>query len=230
MPPSSTPPWSMAASSTPTAPTPGWGRASGSWSRPTRATAASCACRRPWPWSPTSTPSTWSITAASTRCATPSTPSSSACRSTASPRLCIDHPEVQALYGRVTDRRVVTYGFSPQADVRALPPVAEADGEVFDVVIRAKNGEGERRLERVHLSLPGRAQRPERAGRDRRGARARHPGRGGPPHARPAWRASSAASPAPARSTASASSTITATIRSRSGPCCGPRAPGPRAG
>ena len=69
--------------------------------------------------------------------------------------LCIDHPEVQALYGRVTDRRVVTYGFSPQADVRALPPVAEADGEVFDVVLRAKNGEGERRLERVQLSLPG---------------------------------------------------------------------------
>jgi UDP-N-acetylmuramate--alanine ligase len=62
---------------------------------------------------------------------------------------------VQALYGKVTDRRVVTFGFSPQADVRALPPVAEADGEVFDVVIRAKNGEGERRLERVHLSVPG---------------------------------------------------------------------------
>ena len=69
--------------------------------------------------------------------------------------LCIDHPEVQALYGKITDRRVVTYGFSPQADVRALPPVAEADGEVFDVVMRAKNGEGERRLERVRLSLPG---------------------------------------------------------------------------
>ncbi|MBL8698708.1 MAG: UDP-N-acetylmuramate--L-alanine ligase, partial [Alphaproteobacteria bacterium] len=32
--------------------------------------------------------------------------------------LCIDHPEVQALYSRITDRRVVTYGFSPQADVR----------------------------------------------------------------------------------------------------------------
>ena len=69
--------------------------------------------------------------------------------------LCIDHPEVQALYGRITDRRVVTYGFSPQADVRALPPAADADGEMFDVVIRAKNGEGERRLERVRLSLPG---------------------------------------------------------------------------
>jgi UDP-N-acetylmuramate--alanine ligase len=69
--------------------------------------------------------------------------------------LCIDHPEVQALYGRITDRRVVTYGFSPQADVRALPPVADEDGELFDVVIRAKNGEGERRLERLRLSLPG---------------------------------------------------------------------------
>lgn len=32
--------------------------------------------------------------------------------------LCIDHPEVQALMGRVTDRRVVTYGFTPQADLR----------------------------------------------------------------------------------------------------------------
>ena len=69
--------------------------------------------------------------------------------------LCIDHPEVQALYGRVTDRRLVTYGFSPQADIQALPPQAVADGEMFDVVIRAKNGEGERRLEQVRLSLPG---------------------------------------------------------------------------
>lgn len=70
--------------------------------------------------------------------------------------LCIDHPEVQALYGKVTDRRVVTYGFSPQADVRALTAEPDAEGEVFDVAIRAKNGEGERRLERVRLSLPGR--------------------------------------------------------------------------
>jgi UDP-N-acetylmuramate--alanine ligase len=34
--------------------------------------------------------------------------------------LCTDHPEVQALVGRVTDRRVVTYGFNTQADVRAV--------------------------------------------------------------------------------------------------------------
>ncbi len=34
--------------------------------------------------------------------------------------LCIDHPEVQALIPRVPDRKIVTYGFSPQADVRAV--------------------------------------------------------------------------------------------------------------
>jgi UDP-N-acetylmuramate--alanine ligase len=32
---------------------------------------------------------------------------------------CTDHPEVQALVGRITDRRVVTFGFNAQADVRA---------------------------------------------------------------------------------------------------------------
>ena len=33
--------------------------------------------------------------------------------------LCIDHPEVQALIPQVSDRRIVTYGMNPQADVRA---------------------------------------------------------------------------------------------------------------
>ena len=32
--------------------------------------------------------------------------------------LCIDHPEVQAMIGQLTDRRIVTYGLSPQAEVR----------------------------------------------------------------------------------------------------------------
>jgi UDP-N-acetylmuramate--alanine ligase len=35
---------------------------------------------------------------------------------------CTDHPEVQALVGRVTDRRVRTFGFNAQADVRATRP------------------------------------------------------------------------------------------------------------
>ena len=132
--------------------------------------------------------------------------------------LCIDHPEVQALYGRVTDRRIVTYGFSPQADIRAMPPMAEADGEVFDVVMRPRNGEGERRLERLQLSLPGRHNVQNalaviavarELGIETRWSAALFP----------AWRVSSAASPGLVRSTVSASSTITATIRSRSKRC-----------
>ena len=33
--------------------------------------------------------------------------------------LCVDHPEVQNIIGRIRDRRIVTYGFSALADVRA---------------------------------------------------------------------------------------------------------------
>ncbi len=70
--------------------------------------------------------------------------------------LCIDHPEVQALYSRITDRRVVTYGYSPQADIRALDPVLDQGGELFDVVVRHRAGSGVDRLRKLRLSLPGR--------------------------------------------------------------------------
>jgi UDP-N-acetylmuramate--alanine ligase len=49
--------------------------------------------------------------------------------------LCIDHPEVQALIGRISDRRIVTYGLSPQAAVRAGDVRATPAGYVFDVIL-----------------------------------------------------------------------------------------------
>ena len=49
--------------------------------------------------------------------------------------LCIDHPEVQAMIPRVADRKIVTYGFSPQADVRGVNPRMDADGTRFDVTV-----------------------------------------------------------------------------------------------
>jgi len=52
--------------------------------------------------------------------------------------LCIDHPEVQALVSRVTDRKVVTYGFSQQADVRIENLHYEYGGAVFNVVFRSR--------------------------------------------------------------------------------------------
>ncbi|MBC7950755.1 MAG: UDP-N-acetylmuramate--L-alanine ligase [Rhodospirillaceae bacterium] len=49
--------------------------------------------------------------------------------------MCIDHPEVQALIGRVLDRKIVTYGFSPQALIRATNVRIGPGGARFDVVI-----------------------------------------------------------------------------------------------
>ncbi|MEZ5912933.1 MAG: UDP-N-acetylmuramate--L-alanine ligase [Paracoccaceae bacterium] len=54
---------------------------------------------------------------------------------------CTDHPEVQALVGRVTDRRIVTFGFNAQADVRATNLRYDAGVAHFDVVL-AGEGEG----------------------------------------------------------------------------------------
>jgi UDP-N-acetylmuramate--alanine ligase len=64
---------------------------------------------------------------------------------------CIDHPEVQALIGRVTDRRVRTYGFSPQADVQARNLSFEGGGARFDVALNAE----ERVIEGLRLPMTG---------------------------------------------------------------------------
>jgi UDP-N-acetylmuramate--alanine ligase len=69
--------------------------------------------------------------------------------------LCVDHPEVQAVIGRIRDRRIVTYGFSALADVRAdnLTPVP--GGSRFDVLIHGRDGE-RRTIESVQVPIPGR--------------------------------------------------------------------------
>jgi UDP-N-acetylmuramate--alanine ligase len=55
--------------------------------------------------------------------------------------LCIDHPAVQEMIPRLSDHRIVTYGFSPQADVRAERLVADKLGATFEVIVtdRARN-------------------------------------------------------------------------------------------
>ena len=71
---------------------------------------------------------------------------------------CLDHPEVQALVGRVDDRRVITYGFSLQADVVGVNLRPEPGGSRFDVIARLRDGlaRGERRIEGLFLPMPGR--------------------------------------------------------------------------
>ena len=68
--------------------------------------------------------------------------------------LCIDNTEVQAMIPRVSDRKVTTYGFSPQADIRAVNLVSNAVGVRFDVVIANRSGGG-RTISGLRLPMLG---------------------------------------------------------------------------
>jgi len=63
---------------------------------------------------------------------------------------CTDHPEVQALVGRINDRRVVTYGFNAQADVRAVNLQYHGGKACFDVELH-----GEEKIDGLCLPMPG---------------------------------------------------------------------------
>jgi UDP-N-acetylmuramate--alanine ligase len=67
--------------------------------------------------------------------------------------LCTDHPEVQALVGRLTDRRIRTFGFNAQADVRAVNLRFEEGRNCFDIQLQ---GEGPgAMIEGCTLPMPG---------------------------------------------------------------------------
>ena len=68
--------------------------------------------------------------------------------------VCLDHPEVQALVGRVTDRRLITYGANPQADVRAENISFDAGASHYDIVFRERAKETGR-INGVTLPMPG---------------------------------------------------------------------------
>jgi UDP-N-acetylmuramate--alanine ligase len=69
--------------------------------------------------------------------------------------VCLDHPEVQAILPRVQDRRIVTYGFSAQADIRGENVVSFPGGNRFDVQVRERDG-STRRIEGIEMPMPGR--------------------------------------------------------------------------
>jgi len=70
--------------------------------------------------------------------------------------MCIDHPEVQALIGRIEDRRIVTYGESPQAEVRMVDLRFENGDCLYDVVITDRMSDSTREIAGLKLPMPGR--------------------------------------------------------------------------
>ena len=69
--------------------------------------------------------------------------------------MCLDHPEVQALVGEVRDRRVITYGRNPQADVRLVDLVNENGTSRFAVEIRDRIRMTHLRIDGLELPMPG---------------------------------------------------------------------------
>ncbi len=69
--------------------------------------------------------------------------------------LCLDHPDVQAMVGRVEDRRLITYGMSPQADVRAANISFSQGSSHFEVVVTDRRKHTETSLGQFHLPMPG---------------------------------------------------------------------------
>jgi UDP-N-acetylmuramate--alanine ligase len=69
--------------------------------------------------------------------------------------MCTDHPEVQAMVARVRDRRIITYGFNPQADARAVNVSFSEGSAHFDVVFRDRRKDTEIVVKDFGLPMPG---------------------------------------------------------------------------
>jgi UDP-N-acetylmuramate--alanine ligase len=70
--------------------------------------------------------------------------------------MCIDHPVVQSLVGRIEDRRIITYGENPQADARLVDLTAGGGGSKFTVMIRDRKSGAVHEIADLALPMPGR--------------------------------------------------------------------------
>jgi UDP-N-acetylmuramate--alanine ligase len=70
--------------------------------------------------------------------------------------MCTDHPIVQRLVGRITDRRIITYGENAQADVRLVNLVNDGGRQRFDIAFRDRDGREVHRVRDLELPMPGR--------------------------------------------------------------------------
>jgi UDP-N-acetylmuramate--alanine ligase len=70
--------------------------------------------------------------------------------------MCTDHPVVQQLVGRIEDRRIITYGENPQADVRLVDLTHAGGASRFTVIFRDRAGAEIHSIEKLSLPMPGR--------------------------------------------------------------------------
>jgi UDP-N-acetylmuramate--alanine ligase len=70
--------------------------------------------------------------------------------------MCTDHPVVQSLVGRLQDRRILTYGGNPQADVRLADLDHHNGASRFSIHFRDREGQTTHAIDKLTLPMPGR--------------------------------------------------------------------------
>jgi UDP-N-acetylmuramate--alanine ligase len=70
--------------------------------------------------------------------------------------MCIDHPVVQSMVGRIEDRRIITYGENPQADARLVDLAPNGGGSRFRIVFRNRKTAAAHEISDLVLPMPGR--------------------------------------------------------------------------
>ena len=70
--------------------------------------------------------------------------------------MCIDHPVVQTIVGKIEDRRIITYGENPQADARLVDLTPAGGGSKFTVAFRDRKAGTSHQIADLVLPMPGR--------------------------------------------------------------------------
>src|SRR6202035_2294010 len=69
--------------------------------------------------------------------------------------MCIDHPVVQTIVGRIEDRRIITYGENPQADARLVDLTPMGGGSKFKVAFRDRKTDAAHEIAGLMLPMAG---------------------------------------------------------------------------
>ena len=69
--------------------------------------------------------------------------------------ICIDHPRIQKIFSKFTNRKIITYGISPKADIRAVNIKYSNEKMIFDVIYKGRKKDTSLLIKNVEFSMIG---------------------------------------------------------------------------
>lgn len=69
--------------------------------------------------------------------------------------VCIDNPTIQSIISEIDDKKIITYGLSPQADYRATNILFKDSKTYFSLEISPKKDASAKRIENMISNIPG---------------------------------------------------------------------------